>query len=380
MPNRPVPYTCAVHSSSRLQSLPYYLSVVIALYSGLLAPAQAAEPAPVYVIEAKAGPVVEELPLTGTITSARSAALSSRVSGLVARMNVDAGDRVATGDVLIELDPVLAKLALNRSQAALNEAQASLQEAKRLSAEARDLAKNKNIPQTTLQSRIADVEIKTAVLARLEAEYRQQAEVVERHILLAPFTGVVSSKLTEMGEWVETGSPVLNLVATDQLRLDVQAPQEYFHQIDTSTAVAVKLDAAPGQTFSGQVTATVPVNNLNARTFLVRVSIDNANDFIIPGMSAQAVFHIPQNEEALLLPRDATIQHPDGRNTVWVINKVNGQLIASEQQVQLGRSLANNVVVRKGLNPGSLVVIRGNETLKEGQTVRILEQTTADTN
>jgi hypothetical protein len=65
---------------------------------------------------------------------------------------------------------------------------------------------------------------------------------------------------------------------------------------------------------------------------------------------------------------------------VWIVNDVNGKLIVSEQQVQLGRNMSGNVIVRQGLNPGSIVVIRGNETLREGQDVHILEQATADTN
>jgi RND family efflux transporter MFP subunit len=219
--------------------------------------------------------------------------------------------------------------------------------------------------------------MKAAVVMRLDVEYRQQAEIVKRHRLTAPFAGVISNKLAETGEWVETGTPVLDLVAIDQLRLDIQAPQEYFPLISNDTNVTVRLDVAPEREFTGKVHSIVPMSNPGARTFLVRVLIDNADNLMIPGMSAQAFLNIELKEQALLLPRDATIQHPDGRNTVWIVNNVNGRLVASEQQVQLGRSLSSLVIVRAGLNPGTLVVIRGNETLKDGQAVHILEQATA---
>jgi RND family efflux transporter MFP subunit len=338
----------------------------------------AGEPVPVYVVEAKVGPLNEILPLTGTITSERTAALSPRVSGLVSKVNVDAGDRVTAGDVLIVLDPALAKLDLDRAEAALNEAKVALKEARRLSDEAIDLSKSKNIPQTTVQARMAEVDVKAAVVARLEVESRHQAEIVKRHTVLASFNAVVSRKLTEAGEWVATGTPVIDLVATDQLRLDVQAPQEYFHLIDHGTPVMVKLDAVPDKKFTGKVVTTVPVNNPNARTFLTRIVINDAEKFMIPGMSAQAIFKIHLKQEALQLPRDATIRYPDGRNTVWIVNEVNGKWIASEQQVQLGQSMAGNVIVKQGVNPGDIIVVRGNETLREGQTIHILGQTTAD--
>jgi len=356
----------------------YRVLSVVTLYICSCSLLYAAEPVPVYVVEAKVGPLNEILPLTGTITSERTAALSPRVSGLVSKVNVDAGDRVTAGDVLIVLDPALAKLDLDRAEAALNEAKVALKEARRLSDEAIDLSKSKNIPQTTVQARMAEVDVKAAVVARLEVESRQQAEIVKRHTVLASFNAVVSRKLTEAGEWVATGTPVIDLVATDQLRLDVQAPQEYFHLIDHGTPVMVKLDAVPDKKFTGKVVTTVPVNNPNARTFLTRIVINDAEKFMIPGMSAQAIFKIHLKQEALQLPRDATIRYPDGRNTVWIVNEVNGKWIASEQQVQLGQSMAGNVIVKQGVNPGDIIVVRGNETLREGQTIHILGQTTAD--
>ena len=142
----------------------------------------------------------------------------------------------------------------------------------------------------------------------------------------------------------------------------------------------VKFDAAPGKEFISKVLTTVRGNSPNARTFLTRIELDNTGDFIIPGMSAQAIFNLLLEQEALQLPRDAIIRYPDGRSTVWVITEADGQFIASEQQIQLGRSMSNQVIVRKGLNPGRIVVVAGNETLQEGQVVQILEHTTADKN
>jgi membrane fusion protein, multidrug efflux system len=360
--------------------------VIFILFSVMLPSLSQAEiakvqkPVPVYVVEAKVGSVVESLPLTGTVTSERSAALSPRISGLVAKMNVDSGDRVFAGDVLLELDAVLANLALNRAQAALDETRVVLKEAIRLRDEASYLVKNKTIPETTMQSRIADVEIKKSAVTTLEAEFKQQAAIVNRHTVIAPFDGAVSKKLTEVGEWVQTGTPVINLIAIDQLRLDVQLPQEYFHLIRKDSSVIVKFDAAPGKEFTSKILTIVPVNSPNARTFLTRIMVDNTNEFIIPGMSAQAIFKIQLEQEALQLPRDATVRHANGRSTVWVVTESNGQFIASEQQVQLGRSMSNQVIVREGLTPGSVVVVTGNETLQEGQEVQILEKTTADKN
>jgi multidrug efflux pump subunit AcrA (membrane-fusion protein) len=92
------------------------------------ATSQSEAPVPVRVVAPRAATLGEELRLTGTLTAERSARVSPRVDGLVARMRVDAGDAVRAGDPLVELDATLATLALRRAEAEVAEARASLAE------------------------------------------------------------------------------------------------------------------------------------------------------------------------------------------------------------------------------------------------------------
>ncbi len=337
-------------------------------------PAVAAdEPSLVVVAETGLAPLVEELPFTATVTSERDAALSPRVSGLVQAVHVDAGDRVAAGKILVQLDVSLAKLALQRAEAALEEARAQAAEAQRLHQEAKELVDRRLVPETRLHAAEAQKRVADAAVARLVAERRQQAEIVERHAVVAPFAGVVSQKLTEAGEWVETGTPVLELVDVRRLRLDVQVPQERFHDIALKSAATVRLDALPGRAFEGRVTARVPVKDPRARTFLARVSVDDPGGMMTPGMSASVVFETREAQRALLVPRDAVVRHSDGTTSVWVVEEGITPTV-SERKVQLGRTVERMVEVRRGLEPERRVVLRGNETLKEGQAVRILDR------
>lgn len=330
--------------------------------------------APVRVIRAVSADTAETLRLTGTVTAERRARLSPRVSGLVAVVHVDAGDRVAKGDVLLDLDRVLAALAQRRAEAAVEEARTRLAEAKRLQGEAKELVKDNYIPETDAHARAANVKLNAAVVARLEAEAREAAERVDRHSVIAPFGGVISRKLTEAGEWVETGTPVLELVGTDDLRLDVQAPQERFVDIDQETSVSVRLDGHPERSFSGRVAAKVPVNDPAARTFLVRVLVEDAGDWMIPGMSAEVIFGIRGEQSAVAVPRDALVRGPDGTDRVWIVQDVDGESRAFPREVRLGRSLAETIEVIDGLEAELPVVVRGNETLREGQAVQVVTE------
>lgn len=309
---------------------------------------------------------------TGSLTSERHAALSPRVSGLVSRVLVDAGDRVAQGAVLLELDSTLAQLELQRAEAAMDEALTRLDEAQRVRDEGEALGSN--IPMTVRLGRAADVVVQAAALARIEAERRIQAEIVARHRLVAPFDGVVSRKRAEAGEWVETGTPVLELLATDRLRLDIQVPQEHFSAVAPGAPVTVTLDSAPGRAFAGQVAAKVPLSDPAVRTFLVRVLIDNPSGDMVAGMSAGAAFRLSGERTVLSLPRDVLKRYPDGTTSVWVVENDAQSARAFERKVLVAATVAETVDVIDGLAADARVVLRGNEILKEGQSVRVIDE------
>lgn len=312
------------------------------------------------------------LRLTGTITAERSSSLSPRVSGFVVRADVDAGHVAKRGAVLITLDPTLAQIEQRSAEARLAEARARLTDAMRLREEAQALGEN--IAQSTLRTRGAQVEIETAIVARLEAEYRYAAEVVARHSVTAPFDGVVVRKLTEVGEWVEAGQSILEFVGTDRLRLDVQVPQEHYVGISQTTSALVKIDAYPDDRFTGQVSTKVPVGDPNARTFLVRVLLDDPAHEIIPGMSAEIEFVLPNGATAIEIPRDSIVRYPDGTTSVWVVENAEDGLVARERKVVLGGSLGANVKVIDGLASNTYVVVRGNEVLEDGASVQPVDR------
>ncbi|MDH3672996.1 MAG: efflux RND transporter periplasmic adaptor subunit [Gammaproteobacteria bacterium] len=328
---------------------------------------------PVAVALAERAEIVEELSLTGTLTSPRSARLSPEVEGRVAKVSVDAGDRVKGGAILLTLDDELARLELEQAQAALRETEAELADARRRLREARNLVARQSIPETEMETREAQVRRLVAAAERRKAEQAYQSARIERHTLEAPFAGVIGRRLTELGEWVVPGTAVLELVAVDRLRLDLQVPQSYFGRLDRKTPVVVHLDALLGRSVEAPVSKIVPVSNPSARTFLARVRLDNATGRMTPGMSARATLRIDTGRTNVVVPRDALIRYPDGRIMVWIARRNSERHTVSEQRVRTGLTFAEQVEIVAGLEAGTAVVVRGNETLREGQQVRIQE-------
>lgn len=340
----------------------------------LLSPiASGARLAPVQLGIAERQPIIETLNLTGTLTSPHTARIAPDVEGRLIEVSVEVGDHVKTGDTLARLDDELARLALQQAMAAEQEAATNLTDSERRLLEVRELVKRQNFPESEALSLAAQVERNRAVRTRRSAERAHAATVLERHTLKAPFNGVVAIREADLGERVDPDTTVLHLVAVDRLQLDLQVPQGYFQRVGSDTPVKVKMEAMPEQEFSTVVSRIVPVSDPGARTFLVRAYLDNTAMRMAPGMSVRAVLRIGTGRMGIVVPRDALTRYPDGRSVVWVAPGEGTTRTVEERVVETGLAFDGNLEIVSGLAEGEAVVVRGNETLQQGQEVRIAQ-------
>jgi RND family efflux transporter MFP subunit len=330
----------------------------------------AQNPVPVEVVSPTRSALSETLSLSGSLTAAKQAGLSPRTDGLVAEVLVDAGDVVRKGQLLLRLDDAIAIKSLAIAEAALQQAFTQQNEAVRQVSEAQRLYLQNHISESELNRR-------KAIQAEAEAAYQMAAanlklsqETLVRHQLIAPFDGVISNKLTEAGEWVSRGDSILELVDTKLIRVDVRVPQERYADINKDTQVQVVPDTNINETLAGKIEAIVPVSDPNARSFLLRVLVEKSPLPMLPGTSATVKFQLEhQQGQRLTVPRDAVLRHPDGGFSVFVINNNTAQ----RRQVSLGQETPQGVAVISGIEAKDQVVIRGNEVLRDGQSVSIFK-------
>ena len=341
-----------------------------------LAFAAALAEAPVAVEAVSSRPIVRQIDVTGTVTSPRTALLSTAVAGLVADLEIDEGDRVEAGMALLRLDAELAQVALDRARAEVRQREIAVADARRRLAEAEKVGTERGIAQTQIDSLRAEVAGDEAALLASQAAVREQQAIVERHTLRAPFSGVISERHTELGEWVNPGDGLLELVATENLRFDFRVGQESFAALSPETPVEITLDALADTVIAGRVDTIVPVKNPGARTFLVRVLAADTDDgnasIITPGMSARGRLNIETGRSGIVIPRDAILRFPDGRMTVWVVDTGAELPVVNEQVIRIGYEFDGVVEITEGLSAGDIIVVRGNETLQDGQGVTIL--------
>lgn len=317
---------------------------------------------------------VTRFSLTGSVTARRVARLSSRTSGLIRTLHVDAGEPIKSGQILMELDSKQAELSLELIRNQKRQAAISLADARRLVDEVSDLAKRGGFPRSEAESRITEANLREIAVRLLETREAEQADILDRHKLPAPFDGVIGAKFVEDGEWVETGTPVVELIENGDLRFELRAPQEMLAVSGGELDVSVTLDAHPNTRLPARVMVRAPVKDPGTRTFLIRLEIDDPGSLAAHGMSGTADFSMRGSGKTIQVSRDSIVRFPDGSAKVWVVDDQDGGTVVRSRVVRPGSSLGGKIEILEGLEEGERVVLLGNEGLREGQAVRLLPE------
>lgn len=355
----------------------FSFSVVLSFLFSIALSWNSVSAAPVAVGIAEQKNIVREVYLTGTVTAPEVAALSTAIEGMVNSVLVDAGSWVKPGDILLTLNDDLARLQLASAQAGVSEAENNLKDAERRLREGQELVPQRSISRSEVRALEAEVSLKTATLQQAKAQAKVRAAVVIRHEVKAPFSGIISQKLVEQGEWIRPGDQIVELVAMENLRIDFEVAEDYLPLVNPSTQVEFTLNADPkGTIHQGAENTIVPITDPRARTFLFRVKIKNNERDIFPGMSVKATLFVPTGREGVVVPRDATLRYPDGRIVVWTVQEADGKSTVKENVVNTGLSFGRWVEISKGLDNGVRVVIEGNEALQDGQSVEVVSSIT----
>jgi HlyD family secretion protein len=303
----------------------------------------------------------------GTVKSRRRARLGAERAGRVVRISHREGVAVRSGDVVVELDASttrkrldvarrdldVQRAALASARAAFRLAEAEIERTRRLreqglvSQEAMDQVKSR-------YDRVqADLDAAESGLERAEASVRLAQDDLDHMRVTAPFDGVVSQRLVEMGESVVPGQPVLEIVAPDDLYVSAAIDEMDIGRLLEGLPARVTLDPYRGQVWNGRVTRIFPaVDDRLAQNRTLEVEVDLEPDSTLPtpkpGTSADVVIVIDQRDDVLRVPTFAVIEG----QRVLVVER--GRAVS--RNVTLGLRNWNWTEVREGLAPGEQVI------------------------
>jgi membrane fusion protein (multidrug efflux system) len=302
----------------------------------------------------------------GTFRAVSGADLALEASGVVEKILFQSGEDVAAGQVLLELrkDTDRSRLESLKATAELNEINLRRDQAQ---------LKLKAVSQATVDSDLAN-------LKSAKAEVAQQEAVIAQKTLRAPFAGRLGIRSVDLGQYLGAGTVIVTLQALDPLYLDFVLPQQTLNGLEVGQSVSAAVDAFPGQSFVGKITAINAKVDLASRNVQVRATFANADRKLRPGMFASIEVATGKSERLVTLPQTAIVHAPYGASVFLAqkgapagdaANPGDGDLVARQTFVQLGATRGDQVAVVNGLQPGAVVVTAGQMKLRNGAPLKI---------
>lgn len=299
----------------------------------------------------------------GVVEAVNRATVSSRIAAEVIEINVDVNDRVAKDEVILRFRDDEIKTRLMRAEANLLAEKAQYQEAlarqKEAQAEAgriADLFARKQVTRSALDKAEADKAAANARVNVLSAQIKaREAEVAEASVALsytvvrAPYGGIVTERLIEVGEMASPGQLLMSGVSLDSLRVVIQIPQRQLNELLPARIASV--ETIDGNTLPAGDATLVPQADPASHAFELRIPLLGQADRVYPGSSVK-VRLAGSDETVMLVPTEAVVQRGEA-SAVYLLKDDGIQL----RQVRLGRTVGSEREILAGLQAGDVVII-----------------------
>jgi RND family efflux transporter MFP subunit len=287
---------------------------------------------------------------SGVVEARTTVDVAFQVPGKVVAVGPDEGDVVREGQPLAELDPTDYRLAVEQS-AALAEHAAAERDRYRPLLAAGSVAPN------DLQ-RMESAARQSAAAAALARKRLSDAR------LLSPISGVVARRAVERGSTVGAGQSAFTLVDLDAVKVRIGVPEADVDMLRTGQAATVRLPALPEATFSGRVTSVGVTADPTTRTYAVEISVPNAGHRLKAGMVAEATVEGNRRTTAITVPATALVRDPEGATLLYLLDTSTSRVHG--RRVTLGTTRGETVEIASGLAAGDLVVVAGQQRVREG--------------
>jgi RND family efflux transporter MFP subunit len=345
--------------------------------------------------------------IVGTLAAVDEVTVSSEADGLVTKILHDLGDRVRTGDVMVELDREKAEYNLAQQKAALQralaqygapdpahlppientpdvqKAQAELVQARQAFDRAKELHNRQLVPRQTLDDADALLQSKKASydsslqngrnlqanIAAADAAMKLADRQLRDTYIRAPFDGYVQRRFVNLGQLVKgsgTPVPVMALVRVDPLKVTGEIPEKMVPWISVGQDVELHVDAYPDKAIAGKISRISPAVNTSTRAFPFEALVPNENAMLKPGTFARVRVQTNKTDKVLTLTY-ASLQYRYGVNRVFVVN--GDRLVAHELKV--GERMGDRIEIVSGVNAGDPVATTDVDKLVDGTKVSV---------
>ncbi|MEA2064452.1 MAG: efflux RND transporter periplasmic adaptor subunit [Gemmatimonadota bacterium] len=317
---------------------------------------------PLYTVKLEQLPVFT--PAVGTLEPFARAQLATRIMVHVKHVPVEAGDRVAAGQVLVELDREDIVSRQQQSQAMLSSAKSQLENARSYFRRIKKLHDEQSATDQDLDNARTRMESAGAAVRAAEGQVSEARANLGYSTLVAPFDGYVTAKTVEPGDLASPGVPLVTVEQQDSMKIMATVNERAVGRISVGQQVWVKTDIPGSPRLPAVVDAVIPSADPRTRTFGVTLVLGNTEGRLKSGMFTR-VFFQTGTTRILALP-DSAIVRKGQLTGVFTVDETG---LARLRWLRLGQTSGEMVEVLSGLDPGDRVVLSGHRLMREGQKV-----------
>jgi membrane fusion protein, multidrug efflux system len=287
--------------------------------------------------------------LDGTVEAINQSTVSAQTSGRVTGIYFDVNDVVPAGALIMSIRSTEQVASLTQAQAALNEATAREAEAQVRYERIRDMYQRRVVAKATLDETSAGRDAAVARLIAARAGLDAAREGVSYTEIRAPYSGVVTQKLVQVGESVAPGTPLMTGASLDALRVVAEIPQSVIEQVRAARKAVVYVD---GRRIESTGLTIFPAAQVESNTFRARIELPKGVQGLAPGMFVKVGLLVGEADRQLV-PRSAVVERSEMRG-VYVVAP-DGRV--SLRQVRLGHTRGDRVEILAGLASGERVAL-----------------------
>jgi RND family efflux transporter MFP subunit len=331
---------------------------------------------PVQIISPRKGPSTRPLVLPGTLRAWYEAPIYAQVAGYVQSWDADFGANVKAGQPLATIDTPSLDAQYAAAKANLSVAQANYRLAVSTAARWQALAGTPAVSKQEVDVQSAGAEARKAEMEVAEQNVARYAAQEAFKRVVAPFDGVVTARLTDVGSYVNaaggdasvrgTSTELFTVADVHQMRVFVSVPQDYASLLGPGITAELHQPSQPGKSIQAKFLTTARAFNTNTRTAVTELTVDNSDHVLWPGTYVDVVFQVPTDPTVVTMPEAALIFRADGAQVAIV----DAQNRVHLRNVTLGQNLGQTVQVTSGLSLGDELVNNPPAGLLEGQSVQ----------
>jgi membrane fusion protein, multidrug efflux system len=314
-----------------------------------------ADAIPVEIARAELGSISSYLVFNSTVETEESVQVFPQISGLVERIAAEEGDRVEVGDTLLYIEDDQLRIAYQEAKVNFE-----FQETNFRRNEA--MFKRKLISDQ-------DYDIKRFELEQARLRYDRAKLELEHSVIVAPFSGVITDRYVQVGARVGSGTQLYDLIKLDDMIARVFVPGQYLAVVAKEQQAVVESDFLPGKTFQGWVKRISPVVDPRSGTFKVTVGLRDLFEHLRPGLFVNVRIVTDTHEKAVLIPKEAIV-YDGGDQYVFAVRDT----VAQRIPLSAGYEDPSHIEALKGVDLGTSIIVVGQNGLKDGARVRIVNQ------